>query len=101
MNPKHHGNLPPHKGKPWPQFWGKKAPQDAIELMSQILCYRPMERLTATQVLPKYSCAHDTAKNSDFSQAMAHGFFDSIKKQGVKMPDGKSLPPLFDPPSSQ
>jgi len=82
MNPKHHGNLPPHKGKPWPQFWGKKAPQDAIELMSQILCYRPMERLTATQ-------------------AMAHGFFDSIKKQGVKMPDGKSLPPLFDPPSSQ
>jgi len=82
MNPKHHGNLPPHKGKPWPQFWGKKAPPDAIELMSKILCYRPNERLTA-------------------AQAMAHGFFDSIKKQGVKMPDGKSLPPLFDNPSSQ
>jgi len=77
MNPKHHGNLPPHKGKPWSKFWGRRAPADAIDLMAKVLCYRPTERLTATQ-------------------AMGHHFFDDLRKSGAKMPDGKSLPPLFD-----
>ena len=77
MNPKHEGNLPPHKGKPFAQFWGKKAPKDAVDLMSKILCYRPMDRLTATQ-------------------AMASPFFDDVRKPGKKMPDGKPIPPLFD-----
>jgi len=79
MNPKHHGNLPPHSGKPWDQFWGKKTPTDGIDIMSKILCYRPNERLNATQ-------------------AMAHPFFDEIKKPGLKMHDGKPVPPLFDEP---
>eukprot|EP00954_Amorphochlora_amoebiformis_P002903 228501-Amorphochlora_amoeboformis.AAC.2 len=50
MNPKHHGNLPPHKKQPWSQFWGKRAPKEAMDLMDNILCYRPNERLTAMQV---------------------------------------------------
>jgi len=77
MNPKHHGHLPPHKKKPWDQFWGKRAPDDAIDLMSKILCYRPQERLTATE-------------------AMGHSYFDAIRSPGAQMPDGKPLPPLFD-----
>jgi len=63
--------------RPWPQFWGKRAPVEAIDLMDQILCYRPTERLTATK-------------------AMEHKFFDAIRSPGAKMSDGKSLPPLFD-----
>lgn len=76
MNPKYqYGSLAPHKGVPWAQFWGKKAPKDAIDLMSKLLCYRPLDRMTA-------------------SQAMAHNFFDDIRKPGVKI-DGKAIPPIF------
>lgn len=78
MNPNHPGGaLPPHKGRPWARFWGKRASKDAIALMSQLLCYRPTVRLTATQT-------------------MQHPFFDDLRKPGATMPGGKPLPPLFD-----
>mmetsp|Transcript_24603 Transcript_24603/g.34382 ORF Transcript_24603/g.34382 Transcript_24603/m.34382 type:complete len:356 (+) Transcript_24603:141-1208(+) len=79
MNPKYPGGQISQmfEKRSWPQFWGKRAPVEAIDLMDQILCYRPTERLTATK-------------------AMEHKFFDAIRSPEAKMPDGKSLPPLFD-----
>jgi len=77
MNPKYQGSLPQFKAKPWSAYWGKRAPPKAIDLMDKILCYRPLERLTA-------------------SEAMKHSFFDEIRDGSAVMPDGKGLPPLFD-----
>jgi len=77
MNPNHTPfKVPPIKPHPWPKVFRNKAPPDAIDLVANILLYVPSQRLTALQV-------------------MAHPFFDELREPGVKLPNGKSPPELF------
>lgn len=62
---------------PWTKVFAanKKACQDTIDLLSKMLVYDPVKRITA-------------------GDAMAHPFFDSLFEPGVTLPDGQPLPPL-------
>jgi len=78
MNPNHKMyKFAQIKGHSWPTIFRGKAPPDAIDLISQILCYVPTSRTTAFQ-------------------ALAHPFFDDLRKKGACLPDGRELPALFD-----
>lgn len=60
------------------QVFRTRTPQDAIELVSQLLKYTPSARPTPFE-------------------ALAHEFFDELRLPTCKMPStGGSLPPLFD-----
>ena len=50
---------------------------ESIDLLTKLLDYTPTLRLTAVE-------------------AMAHAFFDDLRKPETKLPNGKDLPPLFD-----
>lgn len=71
------------------QFWGdnllitgtkvfrpRTAPE-AIDLVSKLLEYTPGARLSSVE-------------------AMTHSFFDELRVEGARMPNGKEFPPLFD-----
>jgi len=51
--------------------------QEAIDLVSKMLEYTPNQRLSAIQ-------------------AMVHSFFDELRVEGARMPNGREFPPLFD-----
>ena len=76
MNPYFEGYKFPHvKVKTWEQtFEGFDV--EIVEFLKEIIVYSPQIRPTAMQVL-------------------THTFFDDLKVQGCKMPDGLDLPPLF------
>ena len=57
-------------------FRPRTAPE-AIDLVSKLLEYTPEVRLCAVE-------------------AMVHPFFDELRAEGAKMPNGKEFPPLFD-----
>ncbi len=57
-------------------FRPRTAPE-AIDLVSKLLEYTPEVRLSAVE-------------------AMVHPFFDELRAEGAKMPNGKEFPPLFD-----
>ena len=79
MNPNYtEFKFPSIKPTPWSKvFAAKRAPQDAVDLVAALLVYDPRRRLTALE-------------------AMAHPFFDELRKPGAKLPNGRCLPPLFD-----
>jgi glycogen synthase kinase 3 beta len=56
-------------------FRPRTAPE-AIDLVSKLLEYTPEVRLSAIE-------------------AMVHPFFDELRAEGAKMPNGKEFPPLF------
>jgi glycogen synthase kinase 3 beta len=56
-------------------FRPRTAPE-AIDLVSKLLEYTPGARLSAVE-------------------AMIHGFFDELRQEGARMPNGKDFPPLF------
>lgn len=56
-------------------FRPRTAPE-AIELVVKLLEYTPEARLDAVS-------------------AMCHSFFDELRQEGAKMPNGKEFPPLF------
>lgn len=58
-------------------FKNKPTTPESVELMSKLLEYTPVNRVTAIE-------------------AMAHSFFDELRRPETKMPTGKELPPLFD-----
>jgi len=62
---------------PWAKVFSanKKACPDTIDLLSKMLVYDPVKRITA-------------------GDAMAHAFFDSLFEPGVTLPNGTPLPPL-------
>jgi len=77
MNPNHKMyKFAQIKGHSWSTIFRGKAPADAMDLISQILVYVPSKRTTCFE-------------------AMAHSFFDDLRKRGATLPDGKELPPLF------
>ena len=51
--------------------------QEAIDLVSKMLEYTPNQRLSAIE-------------------AMVHSFFDELRVEGARMPNGRDFPPLFD-----
>ncbi len=62
---------------PWAKVFSanKKACPDTIDLLSKMLVYDPVKRITA-------------------GDALAHPFFDSLFEPGVTLSDGLPLPPL-------
>ncbi|CDO69042.1 hypothetical protein BN946_scf184834.g49 [Trametes cinnabarina] len=60
-----------------PQVFRPRTAPEAIDLVSKLLEYTPEARLSAVE-------------------AMCHPFFDELKQEGAKMPNGKEFPPLFD-----
>lgn len=60
---------------PWQVFRPRTAPE-AIDLVSKLLEYTPESRLSAVE-------------------AMCHPFFDELRADGARMPNGKDFPPLF------
>ena len=53
-----------------------KASEKAIDLISKWLRYKPLERLGPLE-------------------SLAHPFFDELREPGLKLPNGRALPPLF------
>jgi len=74
MNPNHTSfKFPQIKPHPWAKVFRNKAPPDAIDLVSQFLRYAPERRITA------FDC-------------LAHPFFDELRVQNARLPNGKQLP---------
>ncbi|VDD89762.1 unnamed protein product [Enterobius vermicularis] len=78
MNPdyKEH-SFPSVKVFPWVQVFRVGTPREAIDLVSQMLVYRPDLRPSALN-----SCAHS--------------LFDELRKPGCKLPNGKPIPNCCD-----
>jgi len=68
--------FPQVEAHPWSKVFGHKAPADAIDLISKFLLYKPEERVHPFE-------------------AIAHPFFDELRKPGAKLPNGKAFPSLF------
>ena len=58
------------------QVFRPRTAPEAIDLVSKLLEYTPEARLSAVE-------------------AMCHPFFDELRQEGAKMPNGKEFPPLF------
>lgn len=56
-------------------FRPRTAPE-AIDMISKLLEYTPNARLSAVQ-------------------AMVHSFFDELRQEDARMPNGREFPPLF------
>eukprot|EP00011_Vannellida_sp_DIVA3-517-6-12_P007816 CAMPEP_0114625114 /NCGR_PEP_ID=MMETSP0168-20121206/11107_1 /TAXON_ID=95228 ORGANISM="Vannella sp., Strain DIVA3 517/6/12" /NCGR_SAMPLE_ID=MMETSP0168 /ASSEMBLY_ACC=CAM_ASM_000044 /LENGTH=407 /DNA_ID=CAMNT_0001836393 /DNA_START=151 /DNA_END=1371 /DNA_ORIENTATION=+ len=65
--------IPSH---PFDEIFGDESPE-ANDLMARLLAYTPTLRLNPLEV-----CAHP--------------FFDELREPGIKLPNGRELPPLFD-----
>ena len=59
------------------QVFRPRTAPEAIDLVSKLLEYTPSARLSAVE-------------------AMVHPFFDELRQEGARMPNGKTFPPLFD-----
>ena len=58
-------------------FRSRVTTPESLDILSKLLEYTPTNRLTAIE-------------------AMAHNFFDELRKPETRMPNGRELPPLFD-----
>lgn len=77
MNPNYtEFKFPQIKAHPWTKVFSKRMPPDAVDLVSKLLQYAPLKRMTAIT-------------------AMTHPFFDELREPGTKLPNGRALPPLF------
>jgi glycogen synthase kinase 3 beta len=77
MNPNYmEHKFPQIKPHPFSKVFRPRTPVEAIELVSHLLEYTPTTRLSAIE-------------------AMCHAFFDDLRQEATKMPNGKDLPPLF------
>ncbi|PKI50611.1 hypothetical protein CRG98_028998 [Punica granatum] len=77
MNPEYTDfQFPQIKAHPWHKVFHKRMPPEAIDLASRLLQYSPNLRCTALE-------------------ALAHSFFDELRQPNVQLPNGRSLPPLF------
>nr|AAG13665.1 serine/threonine kinase GSK3 [Hydra vulgaris] len=68
--------FPQIKPHPWSRVFRAKSPSDAISLTSQLLEYTPSSRCS-----PLEACAHP--------------FFDELRVEGVRLPNNKEMPKLF------
>ncbi len=78
MNPHHSASFkfPAIKPQAWSKVFKNKASEKAIDLISKWLRYKPLERTTPLE-------------------SLAHPFFDELREVGLKLPNGRPLPPLF------
>jgi serine/threonine protein kinase len=78
MNPHYtEFKFPQIKPHPWSKVFRSRVPPEAVDLISRLLQYSPVERLNPTE-------------------ACCHPFFDELRNPATVMPGGdKPLPPLF------
>ncbi|KAB5560710.1 hypothetical protein DKX38_005667 [Salix brachista] len=77
MNPNYTDfRFPQIKAHPWHKVFHKRMPPEAIDLASRLLQYSPSLRCTALE-------------------ACAHPFFDELREPNARLPNGRSLPSLF------
>jgi serine/threonine protein kinase len=78
MNPNHSASFkfPAIKPQPWTKVFKGKAGEKALDLISKWLRYKPLERTPPLE-------------------SLAHPFFDELREPGLKLPNGRPLPPLF------
>jgi hypothetical protein len=69
--------FPQIKPHPFTKVFRPRTPADAISLISNLLEYTPTARLTAPE-------------------ALVHEFFDELRTEGARLPNGKEMPLLFD-----
>jgi len=78
MNPNYQDHrFPQIKPHPFSKVFRPRTPPEAVDLVSKLLEYTPEARLSAIE-------------------AMCHPFFDELRVEGQRMPNGKDFPPLFD-----
>lgn len=78
MNPNYmEHKFPQIKPHPFNKVFRPRTPADAIEMVSKLLEYTPSARLTAIE-------------------SMVHPFFDELRQEGTRMPNGREFPRLFD-----
>lgn len=68
--------FPQIKAHPWNKVFRTRTPPEAIELVSRLLEYTPSSRIS-----PMDACAHP--------------FFNELRQPGVRMPNGRDFPSLF------
>jgi len=77
MNPSYmEHQFPKIRAQPLSKIFRPRTAPEAIDVVSKMLEYTPSARLTAIV-------------------AMVHPFFDELRVEGTRMPNGKELPPLF------
>ena len=77
MNPNYtEFKFPQIKAHPWQKVFRARTSPEAIDLVSRLLEYTPSARITPLQ-------------------ACAHTYFDELREQNTKLPNGRDLPPLF------
>jgi glycogen synthase kinase 3 beta len=78
MNPNYmEHKFPQIKPHPFSKVFRPRTSPEAIDLVSKLLEYTPEARLSSVE-------------------AMIHPFFDELRVEGAKMPNGKDFPLLFD-----
>ena len=78
MNPSYSEfKFPSIRPNPWNKIFRSKTPPEAIELITHLLVYNPERRLK-----PLEACAHP--------------FFDELRDENTRLPNGMPLPELFD-----
>lgn len=78
MNPNYmEHKFPQIKPHPFTKVFRPRTPTDAIALISNLLEYTPTARLAAPE-------------------ALVHEFFDELRIEGSRLPNGKDMPALFD-----
>ncbi|XP_043487828.1 glycogen synthase kinase-3 beta-like isoform X3 [Polistes fuscatus] len=77
MNPNYtEFKFPQIKSHPWQKVFRARTPPEAMELVARLLEYTPSLRMTPLQ-------------------ACAHSFFNELREEGTRLPNGRELPPLF------
>ncbi|KAG7197366.1 hypothetical protein KM043_018473 [Ampulex compressa] len=77
MNPNYtEFKFPQIKSHPWQKVFRARTPSDAMELVSRLLEYTPSLRMSPLQ-------------------ACSHAFFNELREEGTRLPNGRELPPLF------
>ncbi|KAF7993397.1 hypothetical protein HCN44_007900 [Aphidius gifuensis] len=77
MNPNYtEFKFPQIKSHPWQKVFRARTPPEAMELVAKLLEYTPPLRIT-----PLAACAHP--------------FFNELREQATRLPNGRDLPPLF------
>ncbi|KAL6627747.1 hypothetical protein ACP70R_031473 [Stipagrostis hirtigluma subsp. patula] len=77
MNPNYtEFKFPQIKAHPWHKIFHKRMPSEAVDLVSRLLQYSPNLRCTALE-------------------ALIHPFFNELRDPNTRLPNGRSLPHLF------
>ncbi|KAK6911693.1 Protein kinase domain [Dillenia turbinata] len=101
--------FPQIKAHPWHKIFHKRMPPEAVDLVSRLLQYSPNLRCTAVSTFGFYhqaSCFNSKdllhwlpvyALNYAMlmMDALIHPFFDELRDQNTRLPNGRFLPPLF------